>query len=201
MSDDDNHTRSKPAGKNPYLFGIQQILQIIPAGLTKWNRAVRASVDELLNQRVGRFPDLFWRAFGDDPPPKQNHHLVRYFEGASDIVSHHDRRDPHTLAQIHDKLADNSGHHRIETRGGFVIEDDFRIERKGARQGDPFLHSTAELGRLEVFEIAKTHQFQLHFDYNADDFFVQFRVLPERKGDIVVNAQGVQKCAHLEQHA
>ena len=69
--------------------------------------------------------------------------------GKPDLMRHNDHRDvlPREIRHDRQDLADEFG---IERARRLVEEEEFRLHREGARDGDPLLLSARELGRIDV---------------------------------------------------
>ena len=72
--------------------------------------------------------------------------LVGDFVGRRDVVRDHDRRHREFIAKAQDELVDLVGHDRVERRGGFIVEHDFRFHDERARKPDAAAHAPRKLG-------------------------------------------------------
>ena len=77
----------------------------------------------------------------------QQDHAVHGDEHAAEVVRHDHERDAEVLGQPADRRVERRGGDRIETRGGFVEEEDRRVERHGARDARALLHAAGKLRR------------------------------------------------------
>ena len=78
----------------------------------------------------------------DDTTIHQHRNAVAYIEQAIHVVRHHNHCQVEVLLQIRYQIIELGGGNRIQSGSGFVKKQDFRIERKGARQRGAFAHTT-----------------------------------------------------------
>src|SRR5713226_8361329 len=82
------------------------------------------TVDELLDDGVGRRLNDGRRPDLHDPYLVQNGDRVCDLEDLRDLVAHHDGGEPEPLVQLADQAVDAIDENRIESGGGLVEEDD-----------------------------------------------------------------------------
>ena len=82
-------------------------------------------------------------------PGVEEQHPVGDLAERHEIVGHHDGGHAVTIVRAPDSLGHVDAHGRVQTRRGFVVEDQLRPEGQGARQRQPLLHAAGHLGRPE----------------------------------------------------
>ena len=109
--------------------------------------------------------------------------------------------DADLASAIEGQLVDHGGHDRVESRGGFVTEQEFRIESEGAGEADPFSHSSAQLGRFKILKTSEANKFELHFHDHFDEGRVDLAMFLDWEGNVLANGHGLEKGSELEVHA
>ena len=56
------------------------------------------------------------------------------------------------------KFVDDRTRHRVQPGGGFVEEDQLRLQHERAGQADAFAHAAAQLGGHLVLDVAHPHE-------------------------------------------
>src|SRR5690348_2244131 len=109
------------------------------------DRALGASVDELVNVRVARPIDLVLGAGPDNTPFVDHGDTVGDLARARHVMGDGDGGGAKVAHALHDQLVDDVGHDRVEPGGGLVEDDDLGLRRDGARQADALLHAARQL--------------------------------------------------------
>jgi hypothetical protein len=168
---------------------LEEMFQVIILRKTKGNWAIRLSTDELLQEGVRVGSDFFRGSLGDNlslaGSVSQHEHMSGNAKAAGHIVADDYGGDADLASAIEGQLVDHGGHDRVESRGGFVTEQEFRIESEGAGEADTFSHSTAELGRFEIFKTGESNKFELHFNDHFNEGGIDLAMLLEREGNIL----------------
>src|SRR5512135_920355 len=109
--------------------------------------------------------------------------------------------EPVFLMGLRDKLVYRTRYDRVETGGRFVKQHDRRFRDQGTRQGDPPLHSSADLGGILGPHLPESHVFQRLDDASFDFIAAQAGFFSERKRDVFIDREGVEECPFLEDDA
>jgi hypothetical protein len=83
-------------------------------------------------------------------------------EGVAQLVRDQDRADPFEIAQLDDLLVDGQRGDRIEAGGRLVVEQDARLGRHRARDGDAAALSAGELRGHAIDELGEPDEAE-HF--------------------------------------
>ena len=131
----------------------------------------------------------------------KHHHVIAHAPHAACVVRDDDRGAVELIPHLDDELVYAVRYHRIKPRGGFVVNDDFRLVNNRPRQTDPFAHAAGEFGRLFILCAGEIDEFQClgHglFDFSAG----QGLLAVEQEADILLDGQRVEQRSALEQHA
>ena len=181
------------------------MFQVIILRKAEGNRAVRLPADELLQKGVGVGSDFVRGSLGDNlslaGSVSQHEHMSGNAKAASHIVAYDYGGDADLASAIEGQLVDHGGHDRVESRGGFVTEQKFRIESEGAGEADPFSHSSAQFGRFKILKTSEANKFELHFDDHFDEGRVDLAMFEKGKGDIFADGHRLKEGTELEVHS
>jgi hypothetical protein len=118
-----------------------------------------------------------------------------------EVVGDHHDGQAEQLAQGQHQFVEPIGTDRIEPGGGFVKEQQFRVEREGTSQGGTLEHAAAQL--RGVLRADFGHQAR-HLDLPGGDIvdqcIVQRGVLAQGQADVLEHRQGVEEAAVLKHH-
>src|SRR5580698_2508494 len=103
--------------------------------------------EEVLDERVLESNDFRQRRGDDDPLLSKHSDPIRQRAQGIDIVSHHDNCELEYLSQACDEPHDRMPLLGVKTGGGFIHEQQIRLEHKGTSEGHAFDHASGKLGR------------------------------------------------------
>src|SRR5574337_382828 len=115
--------------------------------------------DERPHDRVRGAPDGVRRPPLDQPPFVDHAQPVGHGEAQVQVVGDHQGGDLEFL-QVRNHMADLLGEDRVQSRRGFVVENQVGAHRQGPGDGDPLLHAAGELRGHGVFLARQAHQRQ-----------------------------------------
>src|SRR5215831_15869659 len=72
----------------------------------------------------------------------QHRHAIADRKQSVEIMRHHEHREAQARPQVPNQYIEVTGRYRVESRGGLVEKDDFRIEREGTCKARALAHST-----------------------------------------------------------
>jgi hypothetical protein len=118
-------------------------------------------------------------------------------------MRHHEARDPQLALHAQDEVVDDARRHGIQPRGRFVIQEDFRLERQGPGQGEPFFHAARKfVGHLRAHVRRQVDQLQFLAHQRVQ---LRFRklgpVFPYGELDVLAGIHRIEQGGTLEQHA
>ena len=124
-------------------------------------RGVLRDVDavEIARSRQINFKDLA------DPARRgrHDHDAIGQARGFADVVGDEDDRLAPFLPDLLDIAVELLARHGVERGERFVHQQDPRVRRQGAGQGDALFHSTGELMHICLHELFQTHQVEKEF--------------------------------------
>ena len=117
------------------------------------------------------------------------------------VMGHHHAGQAHRIVELANQPRSGSQRNRVQAGEGFVVHQQFRIQRNGAGQCYPPGHATGNLSGHQVTRAAQAHRIELHQHNIAQHGRWQIRVFAQGKRHIVKNTQIGEQGSELEQHA
>ena len=133
----------------------------------------------------------------------QHGNSVGHLESTHHVVSHHHGRHAKLALHIENQVVDHVAGNGVQTRSGFVVQKDFRVQGDGAGKGHTLAHTARKFRRHLGTEFRhKVDHLELFGHHVLNFFFAHFGVMfAQGKRNIFARVHGVKKGAHLEQHA
>src|ERR1700722_7757368 len=156
---------------------------------------------ELSDERILTFLEIFECAGKQDIAFFQHHQAIGKMMGRLQVVSHDNRGYISLLPLLLNQHSDFGGSDRIESRRRLVEEQDLRIERQGAGQSQSLAHASGNVcgHLLQILVQADAMEECAHFLLS---FRVRYlAVSPQRERDIFGDRQRIIQCAFLKQEA
>ena len=163
-------------------------------------RSVRASLDELLDDRTLRLLERFRRTLLDDLSLVEHRHAIGDLERDLHVVRDRDGRRVQLRVHLENEIGDDVADHGIESGRGLVEQQDRRLQRDRARESDAAPHASRQLGWPFVIHAAEVDLVEAFLDAPANLFFRHLRVAAQGKGDVLENRHRVEQRTFLERH-
>ena len=114
------------------------------------------------------------------------------------IVTAIDAGHTKLLSHAHHERVNSSRGHRIESCGGFVVQDVLGAQRDGAGNADPFAHTAREFGWHAELDVGQVDERQRLVHASGDFRFAEFALLAQSHGDVLTDGHGVEKRRELK---
>ncbi len=127
--------------------------------------------------------------------------MVCNAEGFVQIVRHHDAGQAQSVVELSNQTGRSAQRNGVQTGKGFVVHDQFGVERDGSGQGHTACHAARNFRGHQIPGTAQTDRVQLHQHNVPDQFGRQIAVLAQGESDVVKDTQIGEQSTKLEQHA
>ena len=109
----------------------------------------------------------------------------------------HDARDPEVLARADDEAVDHRRRHRIESRGGLVVQDIPGLQRDGPRESHALTHPARQLGRVALVGPRQVDERQ-RFLHPLGDLVLRKIAAPQPQRHVLGDRHRVEQRRELE---
>ena len=162
---------------------------------------MRPAFYEITNHGIRRGAQLVAGAVKVATPFVEQGDVVGDRESAFHVMGNHNGCHSELSLQPADEQINAVGHDGVKSCRGLVVEHAARLTDEGAGQSDPFAHPAAEIDRHLGLLPGEVDHLQGLCNLGGHDRLVRFAALPQGKGHVVGNSQGVKERAILEEHA
>ena len=141
------------------------------------------------------------RAFGGNHAIGEKINVIDNLQRLLRVIRHHDRRHAQRVVQFANQVAHHVARNRVQPGEWFIVHNERRVQRDGARQSDAPHHAAGQLGRHQPCRAAQAHGVEFKQHQILNHGFGQIGFFAHRKRQIVEHRQIGEQTVLLKLHA